>query len=76
MKIIIADMTKKRKLLPSEEDENRNKVNPFEKEDEEDGVDLDNPDSPKNSFLNEEDDIIEKDIKDVFDPIEDDDLEW
>lgn len=46
---------KKKPLLPEEEDSIRANTNPFEKEDEKDGVDLKDDDSPRNSFLDDED---------------------
>lgn len=59
----------RRKLTPEEEDDLRFKKNPFEERDEKDGVDLKNPDSPRNSFLEEE----ELDFPDDEEEVEDDD---
>lgn len=59
---------KKKDLSPAEEDENRSQFNPFQDRDEEDGVDLSDPTSIKNSFLEEDEDendgIIDADTED------------
>ena len=65
-------MAKKKPLLPEEEDLNRASVNPFEKDDEKDGVDLKDDDSPRNSFLDEDD--IEPDLDDEEIDVEEDEL--
>ena len=60
-------MAKKRPLLPEEEDDLRSRVNPFEKDDEKDGVDLDDTYNIRNSFLGEDEEIDFPDDDDSLD---------
>lgn len=64
----------RKQISPEEEDDNRSKVNPFAKKDEESGVDLEDSLSERNSFIN--DDVDFPDDDDTDEPEVEDDLFW